>query len=87
MRVYSLFDLKMREYGPLVLQTTDESVVRALGEIFQGPTDSTIRKHPEDFDLLCIGEFDVENGRFDDSGCPRFVVNVGALKGGLNAER
>lgn len=60
MKVYSLFDRKLREYGGLVLCPNDDGVRRALHE---GVTpNSTVGKYPEDYDLMYLGEFDPQSG-------------------------
>lgn len=61
MRIYSIFDRKMREYGSLVLSSNDETVRRAVKEGVSGST-STLAKYPEDFDVMFLGRFDPEKG-------------------------
>lgn len=63
LRIYSLFDRKMREFGALVLAPTDEAVKRALLEAFRGRGNSTMTQYPEDFDLHCVGMFDEASGK------------------------
>lgn len=82
MRMYSLFDRKMREYGAIVLGSNDESIVRALREML-GSSASTMAKYPGDFDLMCLGVFDPETGVIG-AEIPRLVVNVEDIS---NAER
>lgn len=82
MRVYSLFDRKMKEYGSLVMGSNDESTVRALKEMLLG-SQSTVSKYPGDYDLMCLGYFDVENGEIL-AETPTLVVNCEEV---LNAER
>lgn len=76
MRVYTLYDRKLRQYGNLVLGTNDAGIIRALREA-KG-ADSTMGKYPEDFDLCCVGEFDEESGALDGFGS-QIVVNIGDL--------
>lgn len=78
MLVYSLFDRKMAEYGPLVLGNNDEAVKRALREVVSGSAGVTMVKFPEDFDLYCLGEFDQVSGELDGE-MPRLVFNVSSL--------
>lgn len=82
MLVYSLFDRKVKEYGALVLMNNDAAVCRALQESLREVKrgSSTIVKYPEDFDIMCVGEFDPESGML--IGEPvRFVTNVGEIIG------
>lgn len=76
MRVYTLYDKKVREYGNLVLGGNDGAVLRALREA-KG-SDTTMGKYPEDFDLVCVGEFDPETGALDGFGA-QLVTNVGSF--------
>lgn len=77
MVIYSLFDRKLKEYGPLVVSNNDAAVRRALIDGVPG-SGSTIAKYPEDFDLMCLGLFDAETGKIV-AEAPRLVDNVGSL--------
>jgi len=81
MRVYSIMDRKMREYGQLSTFPNDETAMRAVQDGVRG-SNSTVEKHPTDFDLMCVGQFDVDLGVLQQmSGEPRFVENVAVLLG------
>lgn len=73
MRLYTLFDRKMKEYGNLVMAQNDETVFRALREGI--PAGSTPGKYPEDFDLFYVGNYDVETGVLG-SEFPSLVGNL-----------
>lgn len=60
MKVYSLYDRKLREFGGLVLSQNDATVKRAIHEGV--PANSTVGKYPQDYDLMLLGEFDAETG-------------------------
>jgi len=75
MNIYSLYDRKLREFGPLVVSNNDESVVRALREGLPG-SGGTVNKYPEDFDLMCLGALDVDTGLIVPERVPLLVVNV-----------
>lgn len=62
LRVYSLFDRKMREFGALVLAPTDGAVKRGLLEAFRSGRVSTLSQYPADFELHCLGTFDESSG-------------------------
>lgn len=75
MRVYSLFDRKLREFGPLFLEKNDEVVKRALIDtVNQGSGNLT--KYPEDFDLKFLGVFDSERGKITPEDIPVLVCNM-----------
>jgi len=76
MRVYTLYDRKVREYGNLVLGQNDQAILRALRDGIR--PDSTMGKYPEDFDLVCVGEFDPETGALEGFGA-QTITNVRAL--------
>lgn len=78
MRVYSLLDRKLREYGNLVQANNSEAIKRALVDGLKG-TGSLIEKHPEDFDLMEVGSFNVETGELIGIGIPQLIENVGSL--------
>lgn len=78
MNIYSLFDRKLREYGPLVLANNDASVCRALCDGIPG-TQSTIAKYPDDFDLMLLGAFDSDTGQIAPEVIPRLVDNVASI--------
>lgn len=61
MLVYSLLDRKMKEFGQLVVARNEESVKRGIVDGLRG-SGSLVERHPDDFDLYVVGEFDQETG-------------------------
>jgi len=78
MLIYSLYDKKLREFGPLVLSNNDQSVVRALRDGIPG-SGGTVAKYPEDFDLMQLGSFDAETGMIVPESVPLLVANVSVV--------
>lgn len=76
--IYSLFDRKVREYGQLVLGSNDATIIRGLVESLSRTGKNTVEKYPEDFDLMCVGEFNCETGELGPV-LPRLVDNVDNL--------
>lgn len=76
MQIYSLFDRKVREFGPLVTTNNDESALRAIRDGVPG-SGGTIAKYPEDFDLMLLGAFDADTGQIVPESVPLLVANVG----------
>lgn len=76
MRIYSLKDRKLQEFGALFLSSNDAAVKRALIDGLRG-TGNTVEKHPEDFDLYLLGTVSPELGVITPEEIPLFVVNVG----------
>jgi len=62
MRLYSIFDRKLREFGAIVVQPNDGACIRALSDGVAAQPQSLMAMHPEDFELRCLGAFDVETG-------------------------
>lgn len=75
--MYAIFDRKMKEFGMLVLSRNDESIRRSLVDGIRG-SKSVQELHPEDFDLVCVGEFDQDVGELTGSS-PRLVVSVAEI--------
>lgn len=73
MRIYSLLDTKLKEFGGLVLGANDEIVKRALREGV--PVGSSLEKYPEDFNLYVVGDFDATTGVLSPIQ-PQLVDNV-----------
>lgn len=81
LRVYSVFDKKLQEFGQLAVSKNDESMRRALYDGVKG-SQSMIEKYPHDFDLYCVGEFNNVDGRLRGFENPSVLVcNVGDLLG------
>lgn len=79
MLVFSLLDRKLKEYGPLVQMNSPEAVKRGLADTLRAGKAGLIGEHPEDFDLMWIGEFDVETGVLVPAKVPTLVVNAAEL--------
>lgn len=77
MRIYTLFDRKVGEYGSLVISTTDESVLRALKDGI--PPGSTEGKYPDDFELVYMGEYDPVTGTLEGTRSPRVIARLSAI--------
>lgn len=61
MLVYSLLDRQLKEFGTLIVARNDEVMRRMVLDTFQG-SGTLVEKHPGDFDLFCVGEFDQDVG-------------------------
>jgi len=80
-KVYSVYDRKLQEFGQLAVSKNDESMRRAVIDNVSG-SNTLIEKHAVDFDLMCVGEFEQTNGFLCGlTGPPRLVCNVGELLG------
>jgi hypothetical protein len=61
-RCYSVYDRKTLSYHPPYYAPTDGAAVRALSDAMQDPN-TTIGRHPADYVLYFVGEFDDQNGQ------------------------
>lgn len=79
LKVFSLWDRKLGEFGQLTIGRNDETLVRAIRDGIPG-SGSMVEKHPEDFDLMELGEYFPATGFVAGrSGPPRLVRNVAEI--------
>lgn len=84
LRVYSIFDRKLREFQGLMTEKNDETLRRSMLSV-RG-SGHIIEKHPEDFDVVFVGEFDDDTGVL--SVAPVVLIaNLRELLEAANAER
>lgn len=61
MKLYSVFDRKANYYLPLFQAHTDGDAMRQFMElVISGET--PVSRFPSDYQLMCMGEFDLHNG-------------------------
>lgn len=61
MRVYALWDRKLAEFAAPSLAKNDEAMMRAVRDGIRG-SNSLAERHPEDFEVMYLGEFYPETG-------------------------
>lgn len=88
MLVYSLLDVKAKEYGALVLAQNDEMIFRSLMDGVRSG-DSLLARYPEDFHVMRLGVFDIETGQLVPENIPQLVASVREVleRGGMNGGR
>lgn len=62
-RIYAVRDSRVGTFAPPCLFENDSVAIRAFGDMVKGDKGTLISLHPEDFTLVAIGAFDVENGQ------------------------
>ncbi len=62
MKVYSVFDNKGGNYGTPFFALEDGIAARLFTDLVQD-NQSTVNRHPEDFSLFKVGEFDDREGK------------------------
>lgn len=73
-RMYSLFDRKRREFGPVFSAKNDEDMRRGLYELRGSGT--LPDKYPEDYDVFYLGDYDQATGQLFACEIPSMVVNL-----------
>lgn len=61
LKLYTIRDAKAESYLSPFTFRNDGEAIRAFGDIVEKPG-TTLHDHPEDYFLVRIGEFDIENG-------------------------
>lgn len=80
LKLYSMFDRKMNVYLTPFPARGDVDALRNVKTSSLHPEmkNTPVGEHPEDFDLVCIGEFDDESGSIS-SVLPMFIGNVAQI--------
>lgn len=73
-KVYSIRDNKMETFGTLVFIDNDAVAIRMFGDLVVNATDTLMAKHPADFGLYALGEFDDVKGRMENYECPNLIA-------------
>ncbi|QXP08494.1 MAG: nonstructural protein [Arizlama microvirus] len=63
LKIYSIFDEKAKAYAQPFYMQQDGLAMRAFGDLVNDKT-SQLNKHPVDFTLWCLGEYDDNSGMF-----------------------
>ena len=60
-KVYSVYDAKAEAYTPFFSERTDGLAIRTIENAMANP-ESNLARHCSDFELHCLGTFDVSSG-------------------------
>lgn len=69
LKVYAIYDSKSEAYSKPHLELTRGLALRSWDSIVNDPN-SSINKHPEDFTLFELGEYDPTSGQFQNHSTP-----------------
>ena len=86
MRCYALFDRKSLAYNMPYYAVTDGQAVRTLSDAVADPQ-SMFSRHPDDFVLYCIGEFDDQKGALSPFSPLIHVIDAVSLVQALRSEK
>lgn len=80
MKVFSVYDMKAGNYGPLVAYNSDEEAMRAIRMALRD-RDSQLAMFPSDFNLVYFCDWNNVTGQFssEDNMMSRVVCNLSAL--------
>lgn len=68
--VFSIRDNKLGSFGVPVVIDNDAVAIRQFGDIIANGGDNVMTKHPSDFTLYRLGDYDMHTGKFDNLDCP-----------------
>lgn len=75
MLVYSIFDEKAAVFGVPFFMKNKGIALRAFGDLIKDGNTS-INKHPDDFKLYYLGEFDDNSGSLVSCKQPEFIAHA-----------
>lgn len=78
LRMYAIYDVKALAYAPPFFMATDGVATRAFKELVDDNTTS-VGRHPGDFKLYCVGQFDDQRGVAMGLSPPEHIVDATAL--------
>lgn len=76
---YSVYDTAAKLYSQPFLEVTDGTAVRAIQDLVINSKDHAFAKHPKDFSLHKLGEFDDETGVISGQEKPTKIIDIETL--------
>lgn len=73
--VFSIYDSKVALFSSPFFMRSAAEAVRAFTDTVNNP-DTTIHRHPDDYTLFKLGEFDADAGTFENMPAPLSVVSA-----------
>lgn len=73
-KVFGIFDVKAKNYGQPFFMSHSGLALRSFSDLVEDQK-STLNKHPADFKLYCLGEYDDCSGAFKSIN-PEFLANA-----------
>jgi len=75
LNVYSIFDIKAKVYGNPFYMSHNGEAQRAFGDLVKDQQ-STVSKHPEDYQLFKLATFDNVSGKFTPINPVEFMAHA-----------
>lgn len=80
LRVYGIYDIKAGYYKTPFMMHSDGEAIRGFSDL-ANDTGVDIGKHPEDYALFHLAEFDTVKGEYKNEIAPRNLINaINAVK-------
>ena len=76
---YAVFDRKAEMYSQPFLEIKDGTAIRAVQDIVINNKDHPFAKHPSDFSLHRLGEFDESTGVITGQNKPNKIIEIETL--------
>jgi hypothetical protein len=76
---YAVFDRKAEMYSQPFLEIKDGTAIRAVQDIVINNKDHAFAKHPADFSLHRLGEFDEQTGVITGKNKPEKIIEIETL--------
>lgn len=76
---YAVFDRKAEMYSTPFLEIKDGTAIRAVQDIVINNKDHAFAKHPSDFSLHRLGEFDEMSGVITGKNKPEKIIEIETL--------
>jgi hypothetical protein len=76
---YAVYDRKADMYSQPFLEIKDGTAIRAVQDIVINNKDHAFAKHPSDFSLHRLGEFDEATGVITGQEKPNKIIEIDAL--------
>jgi len=75
LKVFSIFDVKASVFSQPFFSTHNGTALRSFSDLV-GEQGTSVCKHPEDFKLYCLGEYDDNSGALLSKPQPEFLANA-----------
>lgn len=76
---YAVYDRKAEMYSPPFLEVKDGTAIRAIQDLVINQKDHAFAKHPSDFSLHKLGEFDDSEGVINAKAKPEKIIEIDTL--------
>lgn len=75
LKVFSIFDVKSAIFSQPFFSSNNVTALRSFSDLV-GESGNQVSKHPEDFKLYCIGDFNDNSGGLASCPQPEFLANA-----------